>query len=225
MLPKLPASWRPLIGEEFDKPYFRKLEEFLERERRAYEIYPPEKDIFAALKLTPYESVNVLLLGQDPYPGKDHAHGLCFSVRPGISPPASLRNIFKELKSDVDFRIPNNGYLASWAKQGILMINAVLTVRAGEPNSHKGKGWEIFTDTIISRVNERDSPVVFVLWGGYAQKKINLIDAKRHTIIKSAHPSPLSARNGFFGSRPFSAINKALKATGKPEINWQIPDI
>jgi uracil-DNA glycosylase len=225
MLPKLPSSWRPLLDEEFDKPYFQKLKEFLEQERQSYDIYPPEKDIFAALKLTPYESVNVLLLGQDPYPGKDHAHGLCFSVRPGIAPPASLRNIFKELKSDVDFRIPNNGYLASWAEQGILMLNAVLTVRAGEPNSHKGKGWEIFTDTIISRVNERDSSVVFVLWGAYAQKKIELIDAKRHTIIKSAHPSPLSARNGFFGSRPFSAINKALKTTGKPEINWQIPDI
>lgn len=224
MLPKLPSSWQPLLKEELKKPYFRELEQFLEKEQRSHIVYPPEKDIFSALKLTPYKSVNVLLLGQDPYPGEGQAHGLCFSVRPGIKPPASLRNIYKELKSDVDFRIPDNGYLVPWAQQGILMLNAVLTVRAGETNSHKGKGWEIFTDTIISRVNERDSPIVFVLWGAYAQKKIELIDGKRHTIIKSAHPSPLSAHQGFFGSKPFSAINKALRATGKPEIDWQIPD-
>ena len=197
----------------------------MKKERQSHTIYPPEKDIFSALELTPYKRVNVLLLGQDPYPGKNQAHGLCFSVRPGVKPPASLRNIFKELQADVGFRIPNHGYLAPWAEQGILMINAVLTVRAGEPNSHRGAGWENFTDTIISRVNEREGAVVFVLWGAYAQKKIKLIDTARHTIIKSAHPSPLSARNGFFGSRPFSAINKALRAAGKPEIDWQLPDI
>ncbi len=225
MLPKLPASWRPVLARELDEPYFRKLKLFLEQEQKAHVIYPPQKDIFAALEITPYENVNVLLLGQDPYPGANQAHGLCFSVRPGIKPPASLRNIYKELQSDVGFRIPNNGYLVPWAQQGILMINAVLTVRAGEPNSHQGKGWENFTDAVISRVNERESPVVFVLWGAYAQKKIKLIDTDRHTIIKSAHPSPLSARNGFFGSRPFSAINKALRAARKPEINWQLPDI
>ncbi|MFN2455917.1 MAG: uracil-DNA glycosylase [Pyrinomonadaceae bacterium] len=225
MLPKLPPSWRPILGAELAKPYFRELEKFLEKERRTHTIYPPEKDTFTALKLTPYKSVSVLLLGQDPYPGKDQAHGLCFSVRPGIKPPASLRNIYAELKDDVGFRIPNNGYLAAWAKQGILMLNAVLTVRAGETNSHAGKGWEIFTDTIISKVNERDDPVIFVLWGAYARKKLKLIDTGKHTIVTSAHPSPLSAHNGFFGSRPFSAINKALRATGKPEINWQIPDI
>lgn len=224
MLPKLPSSWQPLLKEELKKSYFRKLEQFLENEQQSHTVYPPEKDIFSALKLTPYQSVNVLLLGQDPYPGEGQAHGLCFSVRPGIKPPASLRNIYKELKSDVDFRIPDNGYLVPWAQQGILMLNAVLTVRAGETNSHQGKGWEFFTDTIISLVNERDSPTVFVLWGAYAQKKIKLIDNKRHTIIKSAHPSPLSAHQGFFGSKPFSAINKALRATGKPEIDWQIPD-
>lgn len=225
MLPPLPSSWRPLLEAELSKPYFRNLEEFLKREQQSHVVYPAEKDIFSALKLTPYENVNVLLLGQDPYPGKDQAHGLCFSVKPGISPPASLRNIYKELHADVGFRIPNNGYLAPWAKQGVLMLNAVLTVRAGESNSHKGKGWEVFTDTIISRVSERDSPVVFVFWGAYAQKKIKLIDTERHTIIQSAHPSPLSARNGFFGSRPFSAINQALQRAGKPEIDWQIPDI
>lgn len=225
MLPKLPASWRPLLAEELDKPYFRRLEAFLEKERQTQSIYPPEQDTFSALRLTPYNNVNVLLLGQDPYPGEGQAHGLSFSVQPGVKTPASLRNIYKELETDVGFRIPNNGYLAPWAKQGVLLLNAVLTVRAGEPNSHKGKGWEIFTDTIISRVNEKEEPVVFVLWGAYAQKKISLIDTGKHTIIKSAHPSPLSARNGFFGSRPFSAINKALLKSGKGEIDWQLPDI
>jgi uracil-DNA glycosylase len=214
-----------VLARELDEPYFRKLKLFVEEEQKTHVVYPPPKDIFAALEITPYTNVNVLLLGQDPYPGANQAHGLCFSVRPGIKPPASLRNIYKELQTDVGFRIPNNGYLVPWAQQGILMINAVLTVRAGETNSHQGKGWENFTDAIISRVNERESPVVFVLWGAYAQKKIKLIDTDRHTIIKSAHPSPLSARNGFFGSRPFSAINKALRAARKPEIDWQLPDI
>ncbi|MBA2732485.1 MAG: uracil-DNA glycosylase [Acidobacteria bacterium] len=225
MLPLLPPSWRRLLAEELDKPYFLKLQQFLEKEQQSHTVYPSQENIFNALKLTPYQNVNVLLLGQDPYPGKDQAHGLCFSVLPGVKPPASLRNMYKELQADVGFRIPNNGYLVPWAKQGILMINAVLTVRAGETNSHQGMGWENFTDAIISRVNERESRVVFVLWGAYAQKKIKLIDADRHTIIKSAHPSPLSARNGFFGSKPFSAINKALRAVGKPEIDWQLPDI
>lgn len=225
MLPPIPASWRPLLSAELAKPYFTNLKQFVEREQKTHTVYPPEREIFSALNLTPYESVKVLLLGQDPYPGKDQAHGLCFSVKPGIKPPASLRNIYKELQSDVGFRIPNNGYLVPWAKQGILMLNAVLTVRAGEPNSHKGRGWENFTDSIISRVNERESAVVFVLWGAYAQKKIKLIGTERHVIIQSAHPSPLSARNGFFGSRPFSAINKALRRMGKSEIDWQIPDL
>ena len=169
MLPNLPLSWRPLLGEELRKPYFLKLAQFLEKERQSHTIYPPEEDIFLALKLTPYEDVKVLLLGQDPYPGEGHAHGLSFSVRPGVKPPASLRNIYKELQQDVGFRIPNNGYLEPWARQGILLLNAVLSVRAGEPNSHQGKGWEIFTDTIISRVSEREDPVVFVLWGAYAR--------------------------------------------------------
>jgi uracil-DNA glycosylase len=225
MLPTIPSSWRSLLAVERDKPYFRALEQFLEKERQSHTIYPPEKDTFAALSLTPYKKVNVLLLGQDPYPGEGQAHGLSFSVRPGIKPPASLRNIYKELATDVGFRLPNNGYLAPWAKQGILMLNAVLTVRAGEANSHQGKGWENFTDCVISRVNEKEDAVVFVLWGAYAQKKIALIDTDKHTIIKSAHPSPLSARNGFFGSRPFSRINKALRKAGKAEIEWQLPDI
>jgi uracil-DNA glycosylase len=225
MLPPLPHSWHSLLAEELDKPYFRKLEQFLKEDRASHTIYPPEKDIFSAFNLTPYKNVNVLLLGQDPYPGEGQAHGLSFSVRPGIKPPASLRNIYKELATDVGFRLPNNGYLAPWAKQGMLMLNAVLTVRAGEPNSHRGKGWEIFTDCVISRVNEKADPVIFVLWGAYAQKKIALIDTNKHTIIKSAHPSPLSARHGFFGSCPFSQINKSLRVANKPQIDWQIPDI
>lgn len=232
MLPELPAAWRPQLAAELEQPYFRALAEFLAAERRAHEIYPPEEDIFAALGFTPYKKVSVLILGQDPYPGKDRAsgliqaHGLSFSVRPGVKPPASLVNIYKELQADVKgFRIPNNGYLEPWARQGVLLLNAVLTVRAGQPNSHRGKGWETFTDTIISKVNDKDSPVVFVLWGAYAQKKASLITNARHTIVKCAHPSPLSARHGFFGCKPFSAINRALRAAGKPEIEWQLPDL
>jgi uracil-DNA glycosylase len=221
----LPASWQPVIGEELDRPYFQNLQAFVAEERSKYTVLPPEPDVYNALKYTPYENVNVLLLGQDPYHDDGQAHGLCFSVRPGIPSPPSLVNIFKELRDDIGCRIPNNGYLVPWAEQGILMLNAVLTVRAHEPNSHKNRGWETFTDAVIRRVNEKESPVVFVLWGGYAQKKIPLVDTSRHTIIQSAHPSPLSARNGFFGSRPFSKINAALRAAGRPEIRWQIPDI
>jgi len=221
----LPRSWQRLLKDEIEKPYFEKLREFVDEERERYTVYPPETDVFTALEATPYDDVNVLLLGQDPYHGENQAHGLCFSVRPEVAIPRSLMNIFKELKSDLGCGIPNNGYLMPWAKQGMLMLNAVLTVRAGEPNSHKGKGWETFTDTIIERVNEKEEPVVFVLWGSYAQKKIELIDTKRHTIIKSAHPSPLSAHHGFFDSKPFSKVNAALRKSGKPEIDWQIPDI
>ncbi|MBD2386369.1 uracil-DNA glycosylase [Cylindrospermum sp. FACHB-282] len=222
---KLPGSWQAVLTEEFDKPYFGKLQDFLADERLFDTVYPPDEDVFSAFELTPYEKVNVLLLGQDPYHDENQAHGLCFSVRPGIKPPPSLVNIFKELKEDVGFDLPNNGYLVTWAKQGMLMLNAVLTVKAHIPNSHKNKGWETFTDAVISKVNQKSDPVVFVLWGGYAQKKLKLIDTNRHIVIQSAHPSPLSARNGFFGSKPFSAINSALRSCGKLEIDWQIPDI
>lgn len=220
--PQLPLSWQAVLAEEFDKSYFRQLQDFLTEERQSQRVYPPDEDVFSAFALTPYEHVNVLLLGQDPYHGENQAHGLCFSVRPSIKPPPSLVNIFKELKDDVGFNLPNNGYLITWAKQGILMLNAVLTVRAHTPNSHKNKGWETFTDAVINKVNQKPDPVIFVLWGGYAQKKIKLIDIKRHKVIQSAHPSPLSARNGFFGSKPFSAINSALCSFGKAEIDWQI---
>lgn len=222
---QLPESWHALLDPELDQAYFKKLEAFVDEERSVASVYPPEPKVFSSLELTPYEQVNVLLLGQDPYHDEGQAHGLCFSVQPGVKPPPSLVNIFKELRSDLDCRIPNNGYLVPWARQGVLMLNAVLTVRAHSPNSHKNRGWEQFTDSIIRKVSAKESPVVFVLWGAYAQKKISLIDTSRHTIVQSAHPSPLSARNGFFGSKPFSAINRALSAAGKPEIDWQIPDL
>jgi uracil-DNA glycosylase len=220
-----PESWHAHLDGELAKPYFQKLAQFVDEERRQATVFPPEDEVFSALRLTPYDEVKVLLLGQDPYHDNNQAHGLCFSVRPGIKPPPSLVNMYKELREDVGFRIPNNGYLVPWSKQGILLLNAVLTVRAHTPNSHKNQGWEKFTDAVISAVNEKRDPVVFVLWGGYAQKKQSLIDTSRHTIVQSAHPSPLSARNGFFGSRPFSAINAALHAAGKSEIDWQIPDL
>ena len=221
---KLPRSWQPVVGEELDKPYFHKLTEFLDAERAEHKVFPPADNVFSALELTPYDAVKVLLLGQDPYHDDGQAHGLCFSVQPGVRPPPSLVNIFKELHADLGSKIPNNGYLVPWAKQGVLLLNAVLTVRAHTPNSHKNKGWEKFTDAVIRAVNEKPHRVVFVLWGGYAQKKKQLVNAERHTIIESAHPSPLSMKK-FFGSRPFSKINAALREAGTPEIDWQIPDI
>jgi uracil-DNA glycosylase len=184
---------------------------------------PPADDVFNAFKFTPLADVKVLLLGQDPYPTPGVAHGLCFSVLPGVRLPASLRNIYRELEDDVRATPVGHGYLASWARQGILMLNAVLTVRANAPNSHAGKGWEKFTDAAIRAVNDRAGPAVFLLWGSYAQKKAKLIDAARHTVIKGVHPSPLSAANGFFGSRPFSRVNEALEGHGREPINWQLP--
>jgi uracil-DNA glycosylase len=222
---KLPPSWQAVVGDELDKPYFHKLQEFLDEERRRHTVFPPKDEVFAALKLTPYEEVRVLILGQDPYHDDNQAHGLAFSVRPGIRPPPSLLNIFKELHDDLGCKVPNNGYLVPWAEQGVLLLNAVLTVRAHQANSHKNKGWEKFTDAVIRAVNDKGDPVVFVFWGGNAQRKGKLIDTDRHTIVQSAHPSPLSAKSGFFGSRPFSAVNQVLRAAGKPEIDWQIPDI
>jgi uracil-DNA glycosylase len=221
----IPDGWKQLLATELEKPYFELLEKFVEGERRTYTIFPPKEETFTALQLTSYENIRVLLLGQDPYPTVNHAHGLCFSVKPGIKPPQSLVNIYKELKEDVGFQIPNNGYLAKWAQQGILMLNAVLTVRETTPNSHKDKGWEQFTDAIIKKVNEKSDPVVFILWGAYAQKKIKLIDTNRHFVIQSAHPSPLSAKTGFFGSKPFSKTNQLLQSAGKPPIDWQIPNL
>ena len=187
-------------------------------------IYPPEDKVFAAFQLTPYQKVRVFIMGQDPYHGPKQAHGLAFSVLPGIAPPPSLANIFRELKSDVGASVPNNGYLVPWAEQGVMMLNAVLTVRAGQANSHKGKGWEKFTDAAIEALNARDEMVIFVLWGAYAQKKIKLIDTGKHRVLQSVHPSPLSARNGFFGSKPFSQINAILQENEQKPIDWQLPN-
>lgn len=217
---KVPGEWGSVLSDELQKPYWKQLGEFLVQERRSQIIYPPESEVFSAFELTPYQQVNVLLLGQDPYHQRNQAHGLCFSVKPGVKPPPSLKNIYRELQQDLGFPIANHGYLANWAKQGILMLNAVLTVREGQANSHKNQGWELFTDEVIRKVNEKPKPVIFVLWGGYARKKIKLIDTNRHLVIESAHPSPLSAYNGFFGSKPFSAINSALRIQDKPEIDW-----
>ena len=225
MLDTLPASWRSALAAEIEKPYFKDLSRFLDEERKTQQVFPPEPEVFSALDLTPYEDVRVLVLGQDPYHDDNQAHGLCFSVRPGIKPPPSLANIYKELEADLGIKKPSHGYLVSWATQGVLLLNAVLTVRAHTPNSHKDKGWEKFTDAVITRVNEKRERVIFLLWGGYAQKKEKLIDAARHTVIKGAHPSPLSARNGFFGSKPFSAINQALTEAGSKPIDWKLPAV
>ena len=218
------TSWRPILIEETEKPYFKTLRQFVAEERRQGVVYPPKEQEFAALHLTPFEKVSVLILGQDPYHGPNQAQGLCFSVRRGVPPPPSLQNIYKELRDDVGCAIPPHGDLTHWAEQGVLLLNAVLTVRAGQAASHGGKGWETFTDAVIQAVNAKTERVVFVLWGAYARKKAPLIDTSRHVIIQSAHPSPLSANNGFFGSRPFSKINAALRDAGRPEIDWQLPE-
>ena len=227
MTASIPATWQPILAEETEKPYYHKLQAFLDEERRTHTVFPPELEVFTALATTPYERVSVLLLGQDPYHDDNQAHGLCFSVCPGIKPPPSLVNMFKELRDDLGCRIPNNGYLLRWAEQGILMLNAVLTVRAHEANSHKGKGWETFTDAVIRLVNARPEPVVFLLWGSHAQKKAAFVDSidkgGRHLVLKSPHPSPLSAHNGFFGSRPFSKINAFLESRGQKPIDWALP--
>lgn len=220
---ELPASWRRVLGDETGEAYFEKLRAFLDEERRRHTVFPPEDEVFTALELTPYDDVRVVILGQDPYHDDDQAHGLAFSVRPGVTPPPSLANIFKELAADVGCARPKTGSLVPWARQGVLLLNAVLTVRAHEPNSHKNRGWEKFTDAVIRKVSERETPAVFVLWGGFAKKKLGLIDVSRHGVIMSAHPSPLSARSGFFESRPFSKINELLKEAGRPQIDWCLP--
>lgn len=220
----LPASWQGVLGDELDKPYFKELTEFVEEERARGPVYPPREEVFAALDATPYEDVKVLILGQDPYHGAGQGHGLCFSVRPGVRVPPSLRNIYKELHADLGVPVPAHGHLMPWAEQGVLLLNAVLTVRGGEANSHKNKGWEQFTDAVIRAVDARRDPAVFVLWGNYAQKKLRLIDTGRHAVVAGAHPSPLSARK-FLGSRPFTQINEAVAAQGHTPIDWRIPDL
>lgn len=220
---KLEKSWKDLLHGEFEKPYMEELRTFLVQENEAGKvIYPKSEDIFAALNLTPFDQVKVVILGQDPYHGPGQAHGLCFSVQPGVKPPPSLVNIFKELKTDVGITIPQTGCLDAWARQGVLLLNNVLTVEDGKAGSHHLKGWEEFTDKIIELLNEKKENLVFILWGSPAQKKAAKVDPKKHFIIKSVHPSPLSSYRGFFGSKPFSQTNAFLRSKKIPEINWQI---
>jgi uracil-DNA glycosylase len=218
------TDWNPLLRGEFDEPYWRELQEFVRDERSRGTVYPPADRVFAALRLTPYADVRVVILGQDPYHGPGQAHGLCFSVPHGVPTPPSLVNIFKELRNDLGTTPPAHGCLEAWARQGVLLLNATLTVRAGAAGSHQGKGWETFTDAVLRVVNDKPSPVVFVLWGAFARRKKSLIDTSRHHVVESAHPSPLSAHNGFFGSRPFSQVNSFLAAAGTTPVNWELPD-
>lgn len=222
---QLGNSWDEILKGEFEKSYYIKLREFLTNEYRTRPIYPDKYDIFNALKLTSYEDTKVVILGQDPYHGQGQAHGLSFSVKPGVQTPPSLQNMYKELNDDLGCFIPNNGYLVPWSKQGVLLLNTVLTVRAGEANSHRKKGWENFTDEVIKKLNERDKPVIFLLWGNNAKEKIKLITNPRHFILTTVHPSPLSASRGFMGCKHFSKTNDILKNLGIKEINWQIPNL
>jgi uracil-DNA glycosylase len=216
------TDWNPILRAEFDKPYWQPLMDFVATERAHHTVYPPIDEVFSALHLTPYADVKVLIVGQDPYHGPRQAHGLCFSVRRGVPIPPSLKNIHTELHDDLGIPIPDHGNLEAWARQGVLLLNTSLTVRAGQAGSHSGKGWEHFTDEVIRAVDAKPDPVVFILWGGHARKKKALIDTQRHAVIESAHPSPLSAHNGFFGSRPFSATNDALVAAGRTPIDWRL---
>ena len=222
---KLGNSWDDILKDEFEKDYYKKIREFLKFEYSHYKIYPNMNNIFDSLKYASYEDVKVVIIGQDPYHEEGQAHGLSFSVQPGIAIPPSLQNIYKELHDDLGLYIPNNGYLVKWAKQGVLLLNNVLTVRAGLANSHKDCGWELFTDSVVKKLNERESPVVFIFWGSCAKAKESLVDSKKHYILKAVHPSPLSAYRGFFGCKHFSKTNEILKKLGKEPIDWQIENI
>ncbi len=219
---KLPNEWSNALKDETEKDYFKELCAFVEDEYNSNVIYPPKEDVFNALKYTSLEDVKVVILGQDPYFNEKQAHGLCFSVQLGVDVPPSLRNIYAELETDLGLVRPNNGYLTKWAKQGVLMLNTVLTVRAENPNSHQGKGWEKFTDAIIRKLNEQDKPIVYMLWGKPAQTKIKMLNNPNHLILKAPHPSPLSAYRGFFGCKHFSTANDFLEKNGLLPIDWQI---
>ncbi len=222
---KLPESWRTHLSDDLSSPQIQALRAFLAAEKAAgKQIFPKEADWFRALELTPLDKVRIVILGQDPYHGEGQAHGLCFSVQPGVRPPPSLVNIYKELESDLAAPRPQHGFLESWAKQGVLLLNSVLTVEMGQAASHQRKGWEGFTDAIIRTVNAKAEPVVFLLWGAYAQKKAAFVDGTRHLVLKAAHPSPLSAHNGFLGCRHFSKANAFLSAKGQAPIDWSLPD-
>ncbi len=214
-----------LLNNEREKDYFKELTKFVNKEYRTQTVFPPKENIFNSLRLTPYENVKVVIIGQDPYHGVSEAHGLSFSVMPGIKVPPSLQNIFKELHDDLGCYVPNNGFLEKWAKQGVLLLNSVLTVRKDCPGSHRDKGWEIFTDTVISEINKKDTPVVFLLWGSYAKQKKSLITNPKHLVLETVHPSPFSARNGFFGCKHFSKTNEFLTQNGMDKIDFQIENI
>lgn len=222
---KFNNDWQELLKDEMNKEYYTKLEEFLENEYNTKTVYPEKNNIFSALEHTSYKDTKAVILGQDPYHGPNQSHGLAFSVKPGVRIPPSLRNMYKELKDDLNCYIPDNGYLEKWAREGVLLLNTSFTVRDGEANSHRKIGWEIFTDKIIKLLNEREDPIVFILWGNNAIKKEEFITNKNHHIIKSYHPSPLSASRGFFGTKPFSRTNDFLKSIGKDPIDWQIENI
>lgn len=215
-------SWDDILADEFRSEYYLRLREFLKSEYARYHVYPDMYDIFNSLKYTDYNDVKAVIIGQDPYHGPGQAHGLCFSVRKGVKPPPSLQNIFKELENDLGYPPPQSGELTKWAENGVLMLNSVLTVREGQPNSHKGKGWEQLTDAIITKLNNREKPIAFILWGGNARAKASLITNPIHGVFQAAHPSPLSAYNGFFGCRHFSAVNNFLSANGIEPVDWRL---
>lgn len=218
-------DWLEEIGEEFHKKYYVDLYQFVEAEYSNHLVFPSADDIFNAFHFTPLKEVKVVIIGQDPYHNENQAHGLCFSVKPEVKVPPSLVNIYKELESDLGCKIPNNGYLTKWAKQGVLMLNTVLTVRAHQANSHQGKGWEQFTDSVIEAVNGQDRPIVYILWGAPAQRKKKMLNNKKHLILEAPHPSPLSSYRGFFGSKPFSKTNDFLIKNDLEPIDWQIEDV
>lgn len=220
--PVIENSWKQVLSEEFRSEYFFKLKEFIIREKKKYKIYPPGSEIFSAFNYTLFDKVKVVILGQDPYHGKGQANGLCFSVKDGIAKPPSLKNIFKELQNDLGYPIPVSGNMEKWAQQGVLLLNATLTVRAGQAGSHQNRGWENFTDAVIKILSEKKENLIFILWGAFAQAKEKIIDTSKHYIIKSAHPSPFSADRGFFGSHPFSRTNEFLKNAGVKEIDWSL---
>lgn len=224
-MPAIENDWLPFLKTEFGKPYYRKLYQTIKDEYEHHIVFPASEDVFNAFHLTPLENVKVVIIGQDPYHNIGQAHGLCFSVKPDVAIPPSLENIYKELKDDLGCYIPNNGYLEKWARQGVLMLNTVLTVRAHEANSHRGIGWEEFTDAAIRILNEQDRPMVYILWGAPAQKKETMLTNPKHLILKAPHPSPLSSYRGFFGSKPFSKTNNFLESNGVEAIDWQIENV
>lgn len=221
--PRLEPSWLAVLGDEFERPHMKRLRAFLVEEKQRHAVFPPGKDIFNAFACTPFDAVRVVILGQDPYHEAGQAHGLSFSVLPGVAPPPSLRNIFKEIATDIGAPEPDNGCLTHWARQGVLLLNTVLTVRAGTPQSHAGQGWEQFTDRVVAELNDRRDGLAFALWGQHAQQKAQAVDGKRHLLLATSHPSPYSANAGFLGCRHFSRINQWLLDRGTPPIDWGLP--